>query len=808
MNRFFSIAFIAVLLLSFIHPPNVSPAEGDPGEVTAVTLRNWPPHFITDDKTGKPAGFAIDIMNRVAELSDIKVRYVVCDTWPDAFEALRNHRAVLAPNMGITDERLGLYDFTTPYETFRISIFVRNATVGINEISDLDGKKVGVVKQNQGLVLMRERGVSNLQIFNSMEEAFMALLSGSVDALVYPEQPITGIAMRSGLEGKIKIVAKPLQEIKRAIAVIKGEPILFSKLDKAISQFIKTSEYQMIYEKWYGKPEPFWNVTRVIIVMGVVLVLTIASMLAWRYASIVRLNRSLSEAEERFRGIVENTDAGYFFIDNEGKFQRVNNAWLKMHGYDSRDEVIGQPFTLTQVSADMEAAQQNVEMLLGGRTIPSGEFTRRCKDGSVGYHTFSANPVVQSGQLVGVEGFIIDTNELKLADKEKRELEIRLWKARKAESLGRMAGAVAHHFNNQLSVVMGNLELALEDISRDAVNRENLVEALQAAQRSTEIGGLMLTYLGQGTGRREPLNLSDVCRKNLPMLNDAIPKNISLETDFISSGPVALVNAYQIQVILKHLVTNSSESIGENKGTITVATRTLPVSGIPFSLTAPADWKPTADTFASLEVSDSGCGMTDEDMDRLFDPFFSTKFTGRGLGLSVVLGIVKSWDGAISVESTKDLGSTFRVLLPLCTDEPRRQKEGPQMKEGGTVLLVDEQGVLRKMAKQMLNRLGFSVLSAENGTVALRLFHEHRAIIRCLIADLTTPGMDGWETLTALRKINPDLPVILVSGHGEAHVVGGDDSEQPDVVLHKPYSKDELKNALRQALGDEAQKDD
>ena len=815
MNKIFLIAFITLVLISlFILQPDISSAEGVPKEVVAIALRNWPPQYVTDEETGKPAGFAIDIMNRVAELCDLKIRYVVYDSWPDAFEALRNNLAVLAPNMGITDERLSLYDFTTPYETFRITIFVRSATVDIEEETALDGKTVGVVAQNQGLVIMKKRGRSNLRVYNSMEESFMALLAGSVDALVYPEMPLMAMAFRSGLEGKIKIVAKPLQEIKRSIAVRKGEPELFLKLDSTIRKFIKMPEYQRIYQKWYGKPKAFWNLTRVIIVMGILLFLTITSMLAWRYLSILKLNRSLSEAEERFRGIIENTDAGYFFIDNKGDFQNVNRAWLKMHGYDSRNDVIGQSFKLTQVKTDMDDAKQKIEAMLIGDTIPTDEFTRLCKDGTVGYHTFSAHPVVQGGQVVGLEGFIIDANARKLAEKEKKELEIQLWKAGKEESLNRMAGAIAHHFNNQISVVLGNLELALDDLSRNITTtvHELLTEAMKAARRAAEVSGMMLTYIGQNTGKQEFIDLSECCRESLPVIQDTLKDGISLETSFMTAGPIIAANVYQVRQVLTHLISNGAEASDNREGKISLTIKTIPASDISKNHIVPFDWKPNGEILACIEVSDSGCGITEADMDKIFDPFFTTHFTGRGLGLAVVMGIVRAWKGSISVASKKNQGSTFQIFLPLVTDEaPRlfpKTIEPETIQEYGTILLIEDQDPVRKMAETMLKGLGASVLTAGSGIEALGLFNLHQDVIRCVITDLTMPEMNGRDTITVLRKIQPNIPVILASGYDEAQAMDFYTSEKPQAFLHKPYSKSELKRALNIAMGSEALKTD
>src|SRR5208283_4224277 len=193
--------------------------------------------------------------------------------------------------------------------------------------------------------------------------------------------------------------------------------------------------------------------------------------------------------------------------------------------------------------------------------------------------------------------------------------------------------AVAHLFNNHLAVVIGNLELALTDLSGDTEIREKLVEAMRAARRSAEISGLMLTYLGQSAVKREPLDLSEVCRQNLPMLQAAMPEGVALKTDLLSSGPLVRAHAGQIQQVLTHLITNGWESIGPGTGTVTLTTKIIPAPQIPKSHLVPIGWKPTADAFSCLEVTDTGWGMAEEDLDKIFDPFYTTKFTGRGLGL-------------------------------------------------------------------------------------------------------------------------------------------------------------------------------
>lgn len=256
--------------------------------------------------------------------------------------------------------------------------------------------------------------------------------------------------------------------------------------------------------------------------------------------------------------------------------------------------------------------------------------------------------------------------ERKQAEAEKAELEAQNRQLQKAESLGRMAGAIAHHFNNQLQIVLGNLELAtMDELSPNVNPVECLTLAMQAAHKAAEMSSLMLTYLGQTPGRHEPMDLSETCRQSLTSLQESIPNNMVLKTDFPAPGPVIRANAGQIQQVLTHLVTNAWESVGQNKGTMALTVKTVFLSDIPATNRFPIDWQPQEKIYACLEVTDDGHGIPDGNIEKVFDPFFSTKFTGRGLGLPVVIGIVGAHGGGITVESRPGRGSVFRVFLPL-----------------------------------------------------------------------------------------------------------------------------------------------
>jgi CheY-like chemotaxis protein len=423
-----------------------------------------------------------------------------------------------------------------------------------------------------------------------------------------------------------------------------------------------------------------------------------------------------------------------------------------------------------------------------------------------------------SGQIVGLRGTVQDITDRKQAEAEKAELVAQNQQLQKSESLGRMAGAIAHHFNNQLYAMMGNLEMAMDDLPRGADISETLAEALQAARKSAEVSRLMLTYLGQTPGNQEPIDMSEACRQSLTLLQAAAPKGALINADFPSSGPVIRADTNQMHQILTNLVTNAWESIADNRGTIGLTVKTVSHEDIPTSKRFPIDWQPLNPVYACLEVSDTGCGIANKDIEKLFDPFFTTKFTGRGLGLPVVIGIVKAHGGGVTVESEPGRGSVFRIFFPVSTEELPIQHDLPAMPEalltgkaaksskiesGGTVLLIEDEDSVRNMAKKMLTCLGYVVIEAKDGVEAVDVFKQHQNEILCVLSDLTMPRMNGWETLAALRKLSPDIPVILSSGYDKAKVMAEEHTEIPSAFLGKPYQLKGLRETISRVLADQ-----
>jgi PAS domain S-box-containing protein len=517
-----------------------------------------------------------------------------------------------------------------------------------------------------------------------------------------------------------------------------------------------------------------------------------------------RAEDALREQRDFSESLVETAPSIILVLDTQGRIISFNPFMEKLVGYDL-DEVKGMDWfetfltpeisrtikPLFQKSVDDIHTSGNVNPIItkDGRRILVEWNDKTLKD--------------RKGRTVGMLAIGQDITKRKQTEAEREKLQSQLAQAQKAESIGRMAGAIAHIFNNQLGVVIGNLDMVIEDLPRDAKPVTNLTAAMQGARKAAQVSGLMLTYLGQTTCVHVPLDLSESCSQSLPSLRVGTFPGLILKVNVPSPGPTVSANITEIQQMLTNLVTNAREAIGEKQGTVTLTVRTVPQAEISKVHRYPTGWQAENATYACLEVADTGCGIVNEAIDKIFDPFYSTKFTGRGLGLPVVFGIVRAHDGVITVTS-EEHGSTFRVFLPLSAEEIPRQPgktAQPLARAGsGTVLLIEDEKMTRDMAKTMITRLGYTVLAAKDGIEAMEMFARHQDVICCVVSDVTMPRMNGWQTLAALRKLSPGIPVILSSGYDEAQVLIGDHPERPQAFLHKPYQKVELQAALAKAM--------
>ena len=402
----------------------------------------------------------------------------------------------------------------------------------------------------------------------------------------------------------------------------------------------------------------------------------------------------LDAARARYFDLYDLAPVGYCTISKEGLILEANFTAATLLG-STRNALVKQPVTRFIRKEDQDVYYLHRRQLFETGEPQTFELQMVKKDGAPIWVRMEA-AVAQDGDGKPVCRIVMsDITDFKRVEVEKVKLEIQNRQLQKAKSLGLMAGAIAHHFNNQLQVVMGSLELSMMNLPMGSGVDKNLTDAMAASRKAAEMSTLMLTYLGQTPGKHEPMDLSEACRRGLILLQAAAPKDTLLKADFPAFGPFIRANAGQIQHVLTNLVTNAWESTGENRRGICLTVKTVSQANIHALNRFPVDWKPRDPAYACLEVADAGCGIAEENIEKMFDPFFSTKFTGRGLGLSVALGIVRAHHGVVTVESEPDRGSIFRVFFPLLVEEVIRQPDNaaqiPETKAGGTLLVVEDE---------------------------------------------------------------------------------------------------------------------
>jgi CheY-like chemotaxis protein len=355
--------------------------------------------------------------------------------------------------------------------------------------------------------------------------------------------------------------------------------------------------------------------------------------------------------------------------------------------------------------------------------------------------------------------------------------------------------------------ILGNLDLALQDLSPASAARYSIEQAIRATHRATDLTRQMLAYSGKGRFVVLRLDLNELVRENAQLIRTAIARTVTLRLSPTSQPAVIEADPGQVQQVIMNLITNASEAIGKKPGVIALTTGVMACDEKYLSLSR-VEQRPTPGRFAYVEVSDTGCGMDDETQQRLFDPFFTTKFMGRGLGMSAVLGIVRGHKGAILVDSAVGRGTTIRALFPegkaghaVPTEAHSLSSPEPGLATlSRKVLVVDDEEAVRQLCLKFIRHLGFQGIGAANGEEALALFQQHADEIACVLLDLTMPRLDGARTFAEMKRLRPDVRVILSSGYNEQDAIQRFNEEGLAGFIQKPYRLQELKDKIMEVV--------
>jgi len=382
-------------------------------------------------------------------------------------------------------------------------------------------------------------------------------------------------------------------------------------------------------------------------------------------------------------------------------------------------------------------------------------------------------------------------------EEDRLRLEQQVQHSQKMESLGVLAGGIAHDFNNLLVAILGNADLALLDIAEDHPALESVREIEQGARRAADLTRQMLAYAGGGQFMPEAVDLSRTIERIDQLLQSSLPKTVTLRMNLQNDLPAIEADTAQLQQIVMNLMRNASEALAERvDGVVEISTsmkecdrRCLDEETV--DIRKQGEFLPEG-VYVILQVADNGCGMDAETKIRIFDPFFSTKLKGHGLGMAALMGIVRTHNGAISLHSEPGRGTVFRIFFPAVsaaaiTEETDDEEEVITWQGSGTILIVDDDLNVRRVASRVLERAGFTVLTAEDGVAGVELFAKHAEGITCVLLDLAMPRMGGEETFRKMREIRNDAMVILSSGYGEEDVARRFRESGLAGYLQKPY---------------------
>jgi PAS domain S-box-containing protein len=512
---------------------------------------------------------------------------------------------------------------------------------------------------------------------------------------------------------------------------------------------------------------------------------------------------ALRESEERFRNIADTCPAIIWYGGPDRLITFLNKQAVAFTGREM-GELLGSGWVEHVHPDDLARLDMSLASALSSHSSFQTEFRLRRHDGEYRWVLDTAVPRFVGGVYAGHTGIVFDTTDLKRSHEQ-------ILATQKLESLGVLSGGIAHYFNNLLGSILAQSELVLSEVPAGSEAAEGVKNIKAGAVRAAEIVRQLLAYAGQESASFEPVHLSRLVGEMLHLLGVSISEDAVLKTDLASNLPVVLANAPLMRQLVMNLITNASEALAPDGGVITVTARVDRDSGsVPQSRMDLQDRD-----YVRLEVSDNGCGMSEEIQARIFDPFFTTKFAGRGLGLAAAQGIVLRHGGTIEVVSAPGQGTRVEVLLP-CASEWAGGDHGVAVPNGtdagqatsGAVLFVEDEETLRMPISKMLRRKGFSVLEASDGLAAVDLFRANKSRIGVVLLDLTLPGMDGKDVFAEVRRIRPDIKVILTTAYREEMAVNAAGGQHGWAFIRKPYGIFALAELLRDALSARGDRDD
>lgn len=802
-ERVMRVVWYLLLILLFLVPSTLG------AERVRVGIYDNPPKVFLDD-AGDPAGIFVDIAQEISIAEGLDIEFVF-GTWNEGLERLAVGSIDVMVDVAYSESRGERFTFGSTYvlESW-LEAYVLKGT-SIRAVSEFAGRRVGVLS-------------------GSVQEDFLkndltALYGIDITVLSYPDYESSLDAL---LHGQIDILVATrffgfsrspvLKQVESTHIIFRPSGLYFAFSKTTPERIVAAFDRQLTIMKndgaslYYQALETWLEVeTRVVLpkyLFWLLSVLVCLLVFAGIFTLILRREvkhrtREISISEDRWRSYITNAPYGIFVLDLKGKLIQVNPEIARIAGYKEDDLIGHNVLSLLRYESREDWLRLLAETAVKGRS----EVTVSSRQIGVDIVWWRVRTVSISGERI--LGFAEDITLLLKEESKVKDLQVQLVQAQKLDSIGRLAGGVAHDFNNMLSIIIGHTELAQGILEEENPVKEDLEAIHDAADRSAALTRQLLTFAHQQPALPKEILLNGAVEHSLDMLRRLIGEHISIQWKPCSADTSILIDPSQIDQILTNLCVNARDAI-EGSGTITIGTKQMELDDIDGDLSLDL----LSGTYILLEVSDTGVGMDKHVQERIFEPFFTTKEEGKGtgLGMASVYGIVKQNRGAIHLYSEVGKGTTFRIYFPIADDlspeeiDPDTPEEMDEVIDANTdpaietILLVEDESSILLVAKNILERIGYTVIAARSPDEAVKLARANPGTIDLLISDMIMPEMHGNQLANLLKRYLPDIRCLFMSGYTAEMIESEGYLTKGELFIQKPFTRRMLANAVRQAL--------
>lgn len=809
------------VLLLVVLAVSSSPAQAREGVIKVGVYDNDP--IVHQDESSAYSGLSIDILKHIAAKEGWKLEYV-SGSLAECLERLERGEIDLQVYIAYSDERARKFDFNQETLLSNWGVVYAFPGSGVESILDLEGKRVALMKESIHppvfMKMINSFGI-NLETIpiDDLRDGFKLVSEKKADAVVVNRIFGLANAKQFNLE-ETNIIFNPV-EIRYAAP--KG---MHSDLLGAIDMHLRelkanrNSIYYQSFNKAFDLTEPFYTMSKwvywgffllCVLIGCLVLINSILNLRCHKKNAELQLEicerrqaeKAWRESESSLHTLIATIPDLVWLKDLQGAYQYCNFRVEDFFGLKEKDIIGKTDYDFVDKDlADSLRRHDQAAMAADKPSVNEEELT--FADGHRELLETIKTPMIgNDGQLIGVLGIARDITERKRSENDRKEMEERLRQAQKMEAIGTLAGGIAHDFNNILAVIFGFTDMARAAAPAGTQLAEDLEQVLIAANRAKELVKQILAFSRQSATERIPLQIQPLIKEGLKMIRSSIPSTISITEDINPKSGIVLADPSQVYQILMNLCTNAYHAMDKTGGVLSVTLNPALIGPGEQNMSAHA----TPGEYLELTVSDTGCGIGPDIIDKIFDPYFTTKGVGKGtgLGLSIIHGILADYGGIITVESRLGQGTTFHVFFPVVAKDAAPEINEPEDILSGNerILFVDDEELLAEMAKKMLEKLGYSVTVCRDSLEALATFKDTPGAFDLVITDQTMPGLTGSELSKSMMQIRPDIPIILCTGY--SNLIDEDSAKALGIkeFALKPLTKGTIAKLIRKVLNGE-----